>query len=210
MERKIRVLVIEGETLVRIGVRAVLGAESDFEIIGEAAGIDEGFELFRRTGPDVTLMSLRFPDETCAVDEIAGFLRHAPKAKIIVLASRAGDAEISRSLERGAFGYVLKNLSESELLKAVRSVARGRRFIPPDVAEILSENFGQEPLTPGEEKILRRIVAGKSNKEIASDLSVSENTVKTHVKNIFDKMGVSDRTTAATLAIKRGLVRADI
>jgi two-component system NarL family response regulator len=209
MENKIRVLVIEAETLVRVGVRTILSSQGDFEIVGEAETGERGFELFRQTNPQVVLMSLRMA-ETCAIDEIERFLEFAPKAKIIVLASRAGDAEISRSLQNGAFGYVLKNVSESDLLKAVRTVAAGRKFIPPVVAEILSENFGQETLTPSEEKILQQIVAGRSNKEIAYNLKVSENTVKTHVKNIFDKLGVSDRTTAATLAIRRGLVRVDI
>lgn len=209
MSDKIKILIIENETLARVGIRTILSSQEDLEIVGEAGTSDEGFELFRRANPDVTLMSLRLA-EACAVDEIERFLEFAPKGKIIVLASHAGDAEISRSLQNGAFGYVLKDVSESDLLKAVRTVAAGRKFIPPNVAEILTENFGRESLTPSEEKILRGIVAGKSNKEIAYGLKVSENTVKTHVKNIFDKLGVSDRTTATTLAIKRGLVRADI
>jgi DNA-binding NarL/FixJ family response regulator len=137
-------------------------------------------------------------------------LDFAPKAKIIVIASHAGDAEISRSLQNGAFGYVLKDVSETDLLKAIRTVAAGRKFVPPNVAAILTENFGQESLTPSEQNILEMIVAGKSNKEIAYLLGVTENTVKTHIKNIFEKLGVSDRTTAATLAIRRGLVRVDI
>ena len=177
MENKIRVLVIEAETLVRVGVRTILSSQGDFEIVGEAETGERGFELFRQTNPQVVLMSLRMA-ETCAIDEIERFLEFAPKAKIIVVASRAGDAEISRSLQNGAFGYVLKNVSESDLLKAVRTVAAGRKFIPPVVAEILSENFGQETLTPSEEKILQQIVAGRSNKEIAYNLKVSENTVK--------------------------------
>ena len=203
---KIKVLIIESETLVKIGIRTILSLQADIEIVGEAETSEQGFELFRSKRPDVTLMSLRL-FEICAVDEIVKFLEYAPKARIIVMASRAGDSEISRSLQNGAFGYVLKSVSETDLLKAVRTVASGRKFIPPDIAEILSENFGQETLTPSETKILQEIVAGKSNKEIAYDLNISENTVKTHVKNIFEKLGVSDRTSAATLAIRRGLVR---
>lgn len=209
MENKIKILIIEGETLVRVGVRTILSAQADFEIVGEAETSEQGFELFKQTRADVVLMSLRLA-EACAVDEIEKFLDFAPKAKIIVLASHAGDAEIARSLRKGAFGYVLKNVSERDLIKAIRTVAADKKFIPPNVAEILSENFGQESLTPSEENILKEIVAGKSNKEIAFNLKVSENTVKTHVKNIFDKLDVSDRTTAATVAIKRGLVRVDI
>ncbi len=127
-----------------------------------------------------------------------------------MLASHAGDAEISRSLESGAFGYICTDVSEADLLKAIRAIASGKKFIPSNVAEILTENFGQETLTPSERKILQMIVGGKSNKQIAFDSSISENTVKTHIKNIFDKLGVSDRTSAATLAIRRGLVRSHL
>lgn len=209
MNDKIRVLIVESETLVKIGVRTILNAQADMEIVGEAETSEQGFELFRTKRPDVTLMSLRL-FEVCAVDEITKFLEYAPKAKIIVLASRAGDSEISRSLQNGAFGYVLKDVSETDLLKAIRTVASGKKFIPPNIAEILSENYGQEALTAAETKVLQMIVSGKANKEIARDLNVSENTVKTHIKNIFDKLGVSDRTTAATQAIRRGLVRVDL
>ena len=209
MTRKIKVLIIEGETLVRVGVRTILNSHDDFEIVGEAETLEKGFEIFKQTKADVILISLRFR-QTCAIDEIQKFLKFAPKAKIIVLASHAGDAEISRSLELGAFGYLCKDVSEDELLKAVRTVAAGRKFIPSDVAGILSEHLGQESLTASEKRILEMIVKGFSNKEIARNLNISENTVKTHIKNIFDKIDVSDRTSAATTAIKRGLVRVDL
>lgn len=209
MQDNIKVLIIESETLARVGIRTILSAQGDLEIVGEAETSDQGYELFRRTSPDVTLMSLRL-FEACAVDEIERFLDYAPKAKIIVLASHAGDSEISRSLQNGAFGYVLKDVSESDLLKAIRTVAAGKKFIPPNIAEILTENYGQESLTTSETKVLQGIVAGKSNKEIAYNLKVSENTIKTHVQNVFAKLQVSDRTSAATTAIKRGLVRVDL
>lgn len=206
---KIKVLIVESETLVRVGARTILNSSDDLEIVGEAETTARGFELFKQTSPDVTLMSLRF-QETCAIDELDKFLKFAPKAKIIVLASHAGDAEITRSLQQGAFGYICKDVSEAELLKAVRTVAANRKFIPSDVAGILSEHLGQEPLTAAERRILEMIVKGLSNKEIAHSSKISENTVKTHIKNIFDKIGVSDRTSAATTAIKRGLVRGDL
>ncbi|MDQ3800490.1 MAG: response regulator transcription factor [Acidobacteriota bacterium] len=205
----IKILIIENETLVRIGICTILEGEKDFEIVGDARASDEGFRLFRETRPDVTLMSLRLP-EACAVDEIEKFLAFAPKAKIIILASRAGDGEINRSLQGGAYGYILRSVSESELIKAIRTVAAGRKYIPGEIATILSENLGQEALTPSEQRILEMIVGGRSNKEIASELGISENTVKTHVKNIFEKLAVSDRTSAATSAIRRGLVRVDL
>jgi DNA-binding NarL/FixJ family response regulator len=203
-----KVLIIENETLVRVGICTILEAEKDFEIVGDARTSEEGFRLFREKRPDVTLISLRLR-ETCAVDEIENFLAYAPQAKIIILASHAGDAEINRSLQRGAYGYILRDISESELIKAIRTVAAGRKYIPGEIATILSENLGRDALTPSEQRILEMIVTGQSNKEIAFDLNVSENTVKTHVKNIFEKLRVSDRTSAATSAIKRGLVRFD-
>jgi DNA-binding NarL/FixJ family response regulator len=209
MSDKIKILIIENETLVRVGIKTILSSQSEMEIVGEAETNAKGFELFKQTSPDVTLMSLRLPD-VCAIDSIEDFLKFAPKAKIIIIASQTGDAEISRSLQKGAAGYVLKDISENELIRAIRTVAAGKKFIPSNIAEILTENFGQETLTPSEERILQEIVAGKSNKEIARDLRVTENTIKTHVKNIFEKLQVFDRTSAATLAIKRGLVRVDL
>jgi DNA-binding NarL/FixJ family response regulator len=209
MQSSISVLIIESQTLIRVGLRTILQVQEDTEISAEAETSEQGFEIFKKTRVDVVLMSLRL-GEACAIDEIGKFLHFAPHAKIIVLASHAGDAEISRSLESGAFGYICTDVSEADLLKAIRAVASGKKFIPSNVAEILTENFGQETLTPSERKILQMIVGGKSNKQIAYDASISENTVKTHIKNIFDKLGVSDRTSAATLAIRRGLVRGDL
>lgn len=207
--KKIRVLLIENQTLTRVGVRTILGGQSDIEIVGEAATSAEGFDLFRQIKPDVILMSLRLPD-SCAVDEIEKYAAENQRAKIIVLADHAGDAEISRSLKSGAFGYVCKDVSETDLIRAIRTVGAGGKFVQNEIAAVLSEHFGQEELTKAERRILQMVVAGKANKEIAFDLSVSENTVKTHVKNVFEKLGVSDRTSAATLAIKRGLVRIDV
>ena len=207
--QKIRVLLIEHQTLTRVGIKTILSAQPDFEIVGEATSGAAGFELFKTTNPDVAILGLRLPD-SCAIDDLESYFAENTKAKIIVLAEHAGDAEISKALKQGALGYVCKDVSENDLIRAIRAVAAGRKYIPPDIADILTENFGQEDLTASEQKILRLIVSGKANKEIAFDLSVSENTVKTHVKNIFDKLNVSDRTSAATLAIKRGLVRVDL
>ena len=204
----IRVLLIENQTLTRIGIKTILSEQSDIEIVGETETSAKGFEIFKKDAPDVTILGLRLPD-SCAVDEIEKYLAENDKAKIIVLAEHAGDSEISRSLKNGAFGYICKDISPDELTKAIRTVNQGKKYIPGEIAEILSEHIGHEELTPAERKVLQQIVKGKSNKEIAYDLNVSENTVKTHVKNILGKLGVSDRTSAATLAIRRGLVRID-
>ena len=130
--------------------------------------------------------------------------------EVLGVGKDAGDAEITKALKKGALGYICKDVTPEELVTAIRTVAAGRKFIPPNVASILSEHIGSEELTPAESNILRMIVGGMSNKEIAFALDISENTVKTHASNIFDKLGVSDRTSAATLAIKRGLVRTDL
>jgi DNA-binding NarL/FixJ family response regulator len=206
MQNLIRVLLIENQTLTRIGIKTILEANNDFEIVGEAASGANGFELFKRLNPDVTILSLRLPD-SCAIDSLEDYFAVNPKAKIVVLADSAGDAEISKALKRGANAYICKDVSENELIKAIRAVRAGKKYVQPEVAAILSENLFQEELTPTETRILNEIVKGRANKEIAYDLDVSENTVKTHVKNVFDKLGVSDRTSAATLAIRRGLVR---
>ncbi len=205
-ENKIRLLLIENQTLVRIGIKTILSAENNIEIVAEAETGAKGFELFKELNPDVTILSLRLPD-SCAIDVLDDYFGFDKRAKIIVLADHAGDAEISKSLKKGALGYVCKDVSAEDLVKAIRVVANGKKFIPSEVAAILSENLGQEDLTKTETRILRYLVGGMSNKEIAFALDISENTVKTHVKNTFGKLGVSDRTSAATLAVKRGLVR---
>jgi DNA-binding NarL/FixJ family response regulator len=209
MQSRIRILLIENQTLVRVGIKTILEANSDFEIVAESANSAEGFELFKRLNPDITILSLRLPD-VCAIDVLEDYFAENPRAKIIVLADSAGDAEISKALKRGANSYICKDVSEDELIKAIRAVNSGKKYIQPEVAAILSENLFQEELTPTETRILQQIVTGKANKEIAYDFDVSENTIKTHVKNIFEKLGVSDRTSAATLAIRRGLVRVDL
>jgi len=205
----LRLLLIENPPLTRLGVSAVVAGEKDIELVAESDNAAEGFEIFHRLKPDVTILGLRFPD-SCPIDDLDNYFIENPKAKIIVLADHAGDAEITKALKKGAAGYIFKGVSPGELVTAIRAVAAGRKYIPDDIAEILSENHGQETLTPRETNVLRMIVGGMSNKEIAFAQDVREKTVKTHVKNIFDKIGVSDRTSAATTAIKRGLVRVDL
>ena len=205
----IKVLLVEDQPLTRLGVRSVIEKESDIKIAGEADNSSDGFTKFRELKPDVTILGLRLR-ESCTIDDLDAYFREDPKAKIIVLAEHAGDAEITKALKKGALGYICKDVTPEELAEAIRTVSKGRKYIPSDVAAILSEHIGSEELTPAEANILRMIVGGMSNKEIAFALDISENTVKTHARNIFDKLGVSDRTSAATTAIKRGLVRTDL
>ena len=209
MSEPLKVLLVEDQPLTLIGIRTVLENAGGFEIVGETDNAAEGFKLFSSLRPDVTILGLRFPD-SCSIDDLDNYFIQDSKAKIIVLAEHAGDAEISKALKKGALGYICKDVSPDDLVDALRAVAVGRKFIPDEIAQILSESLGQEELTPAEANVLRMIVGGMSNKEIAFALDITENTVKTHVKNIFDKIGVSDRTSATTLAIKRGLVRIDL
>lgn len=200
---------MENQELVRLGIRTVLEGESDIGLAAEASSGAEGLEKFRDISPDVTILSLRLPD-SCAVDDLDDYLKENDKARIIVLAEHSGDAEITRSIRKGALGYVSRDVSPAELVRAVRLVAAGRKYIPEQIAAILSENLGNEELTAAEQRTLEMLVGGMSNKEIGFALDVSENTVKTHVRNIFGKLGVSDRTSATTTAIRRGLVRIDV
>lgn len=205
----IKTLLIEHAPLTRIGIRSVLDGVVDVVLSADTDSAAEGFDKFRRLSPDVTILGLRFPD-SCSIDDLDKYFSERPKARIIVLAEHAGDAEISRALKKGVAGYICKDISPDELIEAIRTVAAGRKYIPAGIAGILSENIGAEELTTTEANVLRMIVGGMSNKEIAFALDISENTVKTHVANIFGKIGVSDRTSAATTAIRRGLVRVDI
>jgi DNA-binding NarL/FixJ family response regulator len=208
-DKMTNVLLIENQPLTRLGIRSVIDAETDIDIAGEADNAADGFKLFTDLKPDVTILGLRFPD-SCSIDDLDNYFIQDPKARIIVLAEHAGDAEITKALKKGAAGYICKDVAPSDLVTAIRTVVAGRKYIPDEIAQILTEHLDQEDLTPSEANVLRMIVGGMSNKEIAFALDVSENTVKTHVKNIFDKIGVSDRTSAATTAIKRGLVRVDL
>ena len=208
MSTPIRVLLIENLTLVRLGIVAAFKTATEITVAGEAATGAEGLKLFAEIAPDAVILSLRLPD-SCAVDSLDAYFALDKQAKILVTADQAGDAETGRALKKGALGFVCKDVTADELIAAVRTVAAGKKFIPANIAAMLSENIGQEELTQAEKNVLRFVVKGLSNKQIALAVKVSENTVKTHVKNIFDKLQVTDRTAAATVAIKRGLVRID-
>ena len=168
----IRVLLTEHQTLVRIGIKTILNAAGDFEIVGEAETGAKGFELFQQLNPDVTILSCERPIRARLIRWTI-ILQTNKKAKIIVLADTAGDAEISKALKKGALGYICKDVAPDELTKAIRTVNAGRKFIPNYIANVLSENIGQEELTKSEQRILQMIVGGMSNKEIAFALDIS-------------------------------------
>jgi DNA-binding NarL/FixJ family response regulator len=205
----IRILLVESNPLTRIGIETVVSAEPDMEIVSEAANGADGVSQHLKFQPDITLFNLSTPD-LCGVDAVKFIRADFPKANIIILADRAGDSEIRRALENGACGFVLKDAPPEELIKAIRAVHRGKRFVSPEIAEVLTDNLGAEDLTPAERRVVEMIARGASNKEIAAALSISENTVKTHLKNVFEKLDVDDRTQAAMSAIRRGIIRVDV
>ena len=202
---KIRIIVVDDQAVVRQGFVALINTVPDMEVIAEGTNGREAVELYRRHAPDVLLTDLRMP-VMGGVEAIAAIRREWPRARVIVLTAFDGDEDIYRSLRAGAQGYLLKDMFFEELESAIRTVHAGGRRIPGVVAERLAERVGGSDLTGRELEVLRLIVAGRSNKEIGSDLRISEATVKSHVNSILSKLGVTDRTQAATTALQRGLV----
>lgn len=206
MSEPIRLLVADDHTVVRQGLVALLNTVSGFKVVAEAADGAEALERFDQHRPDVALMDLRMP-KLGGVEAVTEIRRKHPAARIIVLTTFDGDEEIFRALQAGAKGYLLKGMSGDELIEAVRAVHAGKTRIPAPVAERLAGRLGGPGLTSRELDVLKAIVAGRSNKEIAQDLVISEATVKTHINNILSKLGVADRTQATTTALQRGIVQ---
>jgi two-component system NarL family response regulator len=203
---KIRILVVDDHHVVRQGLVALINSVEDMEVVGEAADGQKGVDLHRQHSPDVTIMDLRLP-VLGGVEAIQAIRRVSPQARIIVLTTFDGDENIYRALQAGARGYLLKDMFGDELMDAIRVVHSGKTRIPAVVAQRLAERMGGPDLTTRELEVLRLIVAGNSNKEIGNQLHISEATVKTHINNLLGKLGVSDRTQAATTAIQRGIVQ---
>lgn len=204
-EAPIRVLCVDDHPLVRKGIASILANEADIRLVAEAENGREAVELFRQHRPDVTLMDLRMPelDGAAATREIR---REFPEARIIALTSYDGDQDIYRALEAGARGYLLKEMVHTEILQAIRIVHGGKRLIPAEVAERLSEYFPQIALTPREVEVLTFVAKGMANKEIAGLLGTASGTVKMHIQNILGKLGAADRTHAVTIAFQRGIL----
>lgn len=208
MTEAIRILVVDDHAIVRQGFVALLKTLPGFEVVAEASDGKQAVEMHRTFTPDVTLMDLRLPHMN-GVDAIIAIRAETPAARIIVLTTFDGDEDIYRALQAGARGYLLKGMDTDALVDAIRSVHAGRQRIPAQVAERLAGRMGGPVLTTREVGVLKEIVAGHSNKEIASELNISEATVKTHINSILSKLGVSDRTQAATTALQRGIVHLD-
>lgn len=208
MSEPIRILVVDDHKIVRQGLVALLNTVPEMKVVAEASDGEEAIEVYRRHKPDITLMDLRLP-KLGGADVIARIRAEAPAARLIVLTTFDGDEDIFRAIQAGAKGYLLKGMDIDELTEAIRSVHAGKSRIPAFVAEKLAERMGGPALTTREIEVLKRIVAGRSNKEIGTDLFISEATVKTHVNSILGKLGVTDRTQAATSALQRGIVHLD-
>lgn len=204
-DRKIRVLVVDDHPVLRDGVAAALQNQVDMEMVGEARNGEEAVERFRELRPDVTLMDLQMPGMN-GVDAITAIRVEHPDARIIVLTTYTGDAQAVRALKAGAAGYLLKGSLRTELIDAIRDVHRGHRHVTRDVADEIATHVVDEILSEREIAILRLVAIGKANKQVAAELGLSEETIKGHMKNIFAKLGVADRTHAVTLAAKRGII----
>jgi len=197
--------VVEDHNVVRQGLVALLNVVDGLTVVGEAADGLDAIDQFRKHQPDITLMDLRLP-RLSGVEAIQRIRLEAPQARVIVLTTYDGDEDIYRALKAGARAYLLKGMTGEELVTTIRAVHAGKSHIPAAIAEKLAARMGTEDLTPREFDVLEQIVRGKSNKEIASELNVSEATVKTHINSLLGKLGVTDRTQAATAAIQRGIV----
>jgi len=202
---QIRVLAVDDHQLIRTGIATLLIPEPDMELVGEASNGLEAIAKFRECRPDVTLMDLQMP-EMNGLDAIMAIRGEFPEARIVVLTTYAGDVKAVRAIQAGAYGYLLKNVVHKELTQTIRAVHAGRKAMAPDVASQIAERAGEESLTPKEIDVLRLIASGNANKEIAAQLSLTEETVKSRVKNILDKLGANDRTHAVSIGLKRGII----
>jgi len=201
----IRVLAADDHPLLREGIATLIGSEEDMELIGEASNGREALDLFRLYQPDITLMDLQMP-EMNGIDAIGAIRGEFLDARIIVLTTHPGDVQVSRALKAGARGYLLKGMLRKELSETIRAVHAGHKRLSSEAAAEIAEHAIDETLTPREIDVLRLIAAGNANKEIGAQLSLTEVTVKTHVKNILAKLGANDRTHAVTIALKRGII----
>ncbi|HJZ63773.1 MAG TPA: response regulator transcription factor [Candidatus Acidoferrum sp.] len=201
----IRILTVDDHPVLREGIAAVLAAENDLELVAEANNGREAVEKFRALHPDVTLMDLQMPVMN-GTDAITAIRQEFPNARIIVLTTYSGDAQAVRAFKAGASGYLLKNTLRKELADTIRCVHAGKKKIPPEIAVEMAEHHTDDALSEREIEVLRQVAGGNANKIVADHLSISEETVKAHMRSILSKLGANDRTHAVTIAVKRGII----
>ena len=201
----IRVLSVDDHPLLREGIAALVTNQTDMQIVAEASNGREALELFRKHRPDITLMDLQMP-EMSGIDAMSSIRGEFPDARIIILTTHAGDVQVSRAFEAGARAYLLKGSLRKELLEAIRAVHAGKKRLSSEVAIEITEHATDDTLTPREIDVLRLVAGGNANKEIAAQLSLTEETVKSHIRSILGKLGARDRTHAVALGLKRGII----
>jgi DNA-binding NarL/FixJ family response regulator len=201
----IRVMTVDDHPLLREGIAAVIEGQADMKLVGEATNGREAIERYRALRPDVTLMDLRMPDIN-GIEAITAIRSEFPGARIIVLTTYTGDAQALGALKAGASAYLLKSMLRKDLLDTIRTVHAGKRRIPPEIATEIAEHAADDALTEREIEVLRRVALGNSNKQIAAQLTISEGTVKAHMKSILPKLSARDRTHAVMIAVKRGII----
>lgn len=205
MSKRIRILIVDDHLALRVGLAALLAANPRFQVVAEAANTAEAIAACERHTPDVVLMDLRIPGGG-GVEATLAIRQRWPATRVLIVTTYDGDEDIHRAIQAGASGYLLKGLTSAELIAAIEAVQRGQSVMPPAVAARFHERILRKDLSTRELEVLRLIVAGRSNKEIARDLAIGEESVKSYLKSVFQKLGVADRTQAAIEAIRHGIV----
>ena len=206
MADKLKIMLVDDHYLVRMGLASIIALEEDMTVCAEASSGEQAQALFRTHHPDVTLMDLRLPGMSGA-ETIQAIRREFPDARIVMLSTYVCDEEIYGALQAGAMAYLVKSVQREELMRAIRKAAAGQRHIPPEVAARLADRVARSELSMREIEVLRLLVSGRRNREIAGALDITEGTVKLHVSSILGKLGVADRTEAVTVALQRGIVQ---
>lgn len=206
MKGRIRVLSVDDHPLIREGIVAFINSQPDMQVVAQASTGHEAVVCFGRHRPDITLMDLRLPD-TSGIDAVIALRTQFSDARIIILTTFDCDGDIQRALAAGARSYLLKTMPPEQMTEVIRRVHAGQKYIPPEVAAHLAEHLGDESLTDRELEVLRLVMGGNCNRDIAGCLYICEETVKAHVKHVFEKLGAADRTQAVTIALRRGLIQ---